>query len=121
RGRRSLWRGACATSRRRTFLFLWRACADVRKVLPHAHLPEKNRSFENVIARRAAAVTPFPLDIVSRVFRADLLTVAINATVRSVNARALLDHSRLRHWINICAFLIGLRIKMSDLPIGDHR
>jgi hypothetical protein len=34
----SLWRGTCPACGRRTFLFLWRACADVREVLAHAHL-----------------------------------------------------------------------------------
>jgi hypothetical protein len=72
---------------------------------------------EDVIARRAAAVTPFSLDIGPGVFGAHLLAVTVNAAVRSVDARAALEHSRLRLRINIGAFLIGLRIEMSDLPI----
>jgi hypothetical protein len=97
------------------------ARADVPKVLAHAHLPKENRSFENVIAWRAAAVTPLPLDIGARIIGADLLTVTINAAIGSVNARALLDHSRLRHRVDVCAFLVRLRVEVSDLPIGDHR
>src|SRR4029453_17561532 len=76
---------------------------------------------ENVIARRAAAVTPLPLDIGARIIGADLLTVTINAAVRGVNARTLLDHSWLRHRIDVRSFLVRLRIEMPDLPIWDHR
>jgi hypothetical protein len=75
---------------------------------------------ENVIARRAPAVSPFSLDIVGSVIGADLLAVTIDAAVRSVNAPAPLDHSRLRLWINVGAVLFHLRIEMSDLPIRDH-
>ena len=49
-----------------------------------------------------------------------MLAVTVNAAVRSINARAALEHSRLRLRIGICAFLVGLRIKMSDLPIRKH-
>jgi hypothetical protein len=115
-----LWRGTCAAGGRRAFLFLWRARADVREVLAHAHLPKENRSFEDVIPWGAPAVTPFSLDIGARILGADLLTVAIVAAVRSVDARAACDHSRLRHWINIRAFFIRLRIELSDLPIRNH-
>jgi len=90
RGRR---RGTRASSGGGAFLFLWRAGADVGKILAHAHLPEKNGSFENVITRRAAAVTPFSLDVGASIFGVDLLTVTIDAAIGSVNARAPLDHS----------------------------
>ena len=112
--------GTCAAGGRRAFLFLWCARADVGQVLAHAHLSQEDRSFENVIARRAAAITPFSLDIGPRVIGAHLLAVTIDAAIGSVNARAARDHSRLRHWIDICAFLVRLRIEVSDLPIRDH-
>ncbi len=122
-GRRGAWRGrgrrSCSSRRWRTLLFRRRARADIRKVLAHAHFPEKYWSLENVIARRAAAVAPFSLDIGRGVIGAHLLAVTINAAVRSVNTRAARDHSRLRHWIGIGAFLVGLRIEMSDLPIRN--
>ncbi len=102
------------------FCFCRGARADVCEVLAHAHFPELHWPFEDVIARRAAAVTPFSLDICRRVFGAHLLAVTVNAAVRSVDARAALEHSRLRSGINICAVLVGLRIEMSDLPIWKH-
>jgi hypothetical protein len=111
----------CGSGGRSVFLFRRRARANIRKILAHAHLPQKYRALENIIARRAAAVAPFPLDIVGGVIGAHLLAVAINAAVRSVNAPAARDHSRLRHRINIGAFLVGLRIEMSDLPIWNDR
>jgi hypothetical protein len=89
--------------------------------LPHAHLPKENRAVENVIARRTPAIAPFSLDIVGRVPRADLLTVTVDAAIRSVDTCALLDHSRLRHRIDVCAFLVRLRIEVSDLPVRNHR
>jgi hypothetical protein len=49
-----------------------------------------------------------------------LLAVTVNASIRSVDVRAALEHSRLRLRINIGAFLVGLRIEMSDLPIWNH-
>jgi hypothetical protein len=101
------------------FLLSRRARADVRKILAHPHFPEKHWPLENVIARRTAAVAPFSLDIGRRIIGAHLLAVTIDAAVRGVNARASLDHSRLRHRINICAFLVGLRIKIPDLPIRN--
>jgi len=96
-----------------------RAGADVCQVLAHAHFPEKYRPLENVIARRAAAVPPFALDIIRRVIGTHLLAVTIDAAVRGVNMGTALDHSRLRHWISIGAFLVGLRIEVSDLPIWN--
>ena len=96
------------------------ARADVRDVLAHAHFSKKHRLFENVIAWRAAAVTPFSFDIVGSVIGADLLAVTINTAVRSVNARATLEHSGLRLRINVGAFFVGLRIEMSDLPIRNQ-
>lgn len=100
-------------------MFHRRACADICEVLAHAHFPEKHWPLENVIARRATAVSPFSFDIVCGVIGAYLLTVAIDAAVRGVNMRTALDHSRLRHWIGIGAFLVGLRIEMSDLPVRN--
>src|SRR4030095_5994266 len=76
---------------------------------------------ENVIARCAAAIAPFSLDIVGDVIRAHLLTVAIDAAVRRVNARAARDRSRLRPRINVCPLFVGFRIEMSDLPRREHR
>jgi hypothetical protein len=115
-----LWHRTCPAGGRRTFLFFWRAGADVRKVLTHAHLSKKNGSFENVIARRASAITPFSLDIRARIIGTHLLAVTIDTAIGSVNARAARDHSRLRHRINVRAFLVRLRIEVSDLPIWDH-
>jgi hypothetical protein len=102
-------------------LFCRPACADVRKILAHTHFSEKHWSLENVIARCAATVPPFPLDVVRGVIGADLLAVTVNAAVRSVNVLASLNHTRLRLRINVGAILFHLRIKMSDLPIRDHR
>jgi len=103
----------------RTLLFHRRACANVCQVLTHAHFAEKYWPLENVVAGRAAAVTPFALDIGRRVIGAHLLAVAIDTAVRCVNMRTAFHHSRLRHWINIGAFLVGLRIEVSDLPIRN--
>jgi len=103
----------------RTLLFQRRACANVCQVLTHAHFAEKYWPLENVVAGRAAPVAPFSLNIVCGVISAHLLAVAINAAVRGVNTRAPREHSRLRHWIDIGAFLVRLRIKMSDLPIRN--
>jgi len=75
------------------FLFRRRARANICNVLAHAHFPEKYRPLENVIARRAATLSPFSLDIVRRVIGAHLLAVTINAAVRSVNTRSPRDHS----------------------------
>jgi hypothetical protein len=63
-------------------------------------------ALEDVIARRAAAITPFSLDIVRRVIGAHLLAVTVNAAVRSVDLCAAVEHSRLRLRISIGAFLI---------------
>jgi hypothetical protein len=101
-------------------LFRGGARADVRDVLTHPHFSKKHRLFENVIARRAAAISPFPFDVGCRVVSAHLLAVTINAAVRSVNARAALGHSRLRLRINIRAFFVRLWIEMSDLPIRNN-
>src|SRR5262249_25247622 len=72
------------------------------------------------IARCAASITPFPLNVVRNVIRADLLTVAVNTPVRRVHALTALEHSRLRLRINVCSFLVGLRVEMPDLPVRDH-
>jgi hypothetical protein len=117
--RRRGWR-SCGARRLRTLLFRRCARANVCNVLAHAHFSEKYRPLENVIARRTAAVAPFAIDIGPRVIGADLLAVTINAAVRSVNARAALEHSRLWHWIGIAAFFVGLRIEVPDLPIRNE-
>jgi hypothetical protein len=75
---------------------------------------------KNVIARRAAAVTPSSLDIGTGVISAHLLAVAIDTTVCHVNQRAAFEHSGLRLRISVGAFLVGLRIEMPDLPIRNH-
>ncbi len=77
----------------RTLLFCGRARADIRDVLAHTHFTKKHWSLENIIAGRAAAVTPAPLNIRSRVLGAYLLAVAINTAVRGINMRAPLEHS----------------------------
>src|SRR5262249_55141708 len=71
----------------RALFFFWRTSADIRKVLAHAHLPKENRSFENIIARCAAAVTPFALNVLRGVIGAGLLAWAIEAAVSSVTPR----------------------------------
>ena len=85
----------------------WRGCAraNVREVLSHSHFSEEYRPLKNVIARRAAAIAPFPLDIVRDVVGADLLAVAIDAAVCCVNVLAALEHSRLRA-ADKCPFLL---------------
>jgi hypothetical protein len=98
-----------------------RAPADVCEVLSHSHFSKKYRAFENVIAWCAAPIAPFPLDVVGDVIGADLLTVAINASVRGVHTFTALEHAGLRLGINVCSFLIGLGIEMTDLPIRDDR
>jgi hypothetical protein len=100
-------------------LFCRRASANIRDVLAHSHFPEKHRPLENVIARRAAAITPTTLDIGRGVIGADLLAVTINAAVRSIDPRAAFEHSRLRLRINVGGILVGLRIQRSDLPIRN--
>jgi hypothetical protein len=113
-------RRICSCARRRALLFLRGTGTDIREVLPHAHFPEKYWALENVIPRSAAAVAPFSLDIIRRIIGTDLLAVTIEAAIRSVNKRTALDHSRLRHRVDVGAFLVGLRIQMSDLPIWNN-
>jgi hypothetical protein len=74
-------------------LFCGRVRADIGEILAHAHFPEKDWPLENVIPRRAAAITPFSLDVGRGVIGAHLLAVTVNAAVRSVDARAALEHS----------------------------
>src|SRR4029077_7729848 len=109
-----------ADSRGRTLLLCGGTRADICKIRTHPHFSEKHWSLENIIARRATAVSPFPFDVVSSVIGADLLAMAINAAVRSVNAATPSGHSRLRLRIGVGAVLFHLRIKMSDLPIRNH-
>ena len=61
----------------------------------------------------------FSIDVGSSILGAELLAVAINAAVSGVNVAAALDHSRLRHWIDIGAFFVHLRIEMPDLQIWN--
>src|ERR1019366_9096353 len=111
-------RRACA-GRRSILFFGGGTLADIGKVGTHASLAEQHRSRENVIARRAATVTPFAIDIGRDVIRADLLAVAIEAAVRGINMPAALGHSRFRLGINVGTFFVHLRIEMSDLPIRN--
>src|SRR5262249_51062349 len=113
-------RTSCSCRRRR---FFRRGCAraNVCKVLAHSHFSEKYRTLKNVIARRAAAISPFPLDIVGYVVGADLLAMAIDTPVCCVNVRAPLEHSRLWARINVSPLFVGLRIETSYLPVGYHR
>jgi hypothetical protein len=110
--------GSASWSRARRFR--GRARADVRDVLAHTHFAKKHRLLENVIARRAATISPFSLDVGRSVIGAHLLTVTINAAVCGVNVRAALEHSRLGLRINVGAFLVGLRIEMPDLPVRNN-
>ena len=107
--------------RRRRFLGYGRARTNVCEILAHSHFSEKYRTIKNVIVRRAAAIAPFPLDIVGDVVGADLLTMAIDAAVCCVNAPATLEHSRLRARINVRPLFVGFRIEMSDLPRRNDR
>jgi hypothetical protein len=110
--------GSASWSRAR--LFGWGARTYVRDVLAHAHFPKKHRLLENVIARRAATISPFSFDVGRGVIGADLLAVTINAAVRGVNVRAALEHTRLRLRINLGAFFVRLRIEMPDLPVRNN-
>src|SRR4029077_2078089 len=113
---------SCASGGRRRRIFHLCRCArpDIRKIRSHTHFSEKHLSLKNIIARRAPAVTPVPFDVVGGVIGADLLTVTIDAAVRSINAPAPLGHSRLRPWISVGAVFFHLRIETADLPIWDH-
>jgi len=107
--------------RRRRFLGRRCARANVCEVLAHSHFSEKYRPLKNVIARRAAAIAPFPLDIVGHVIGPDLLAMAIDAAVCCVNVLAPVEHSRLRARINVRPLFVGFRIEMSNLPRWNHR
>src|SRR5262249_28120163 len=86
-----------------------------------AHFSEKYRTIKNVIARCAAAIAPFPLNIVGDVVGADLLAMAIHAAVCGINVCAPLEHPRLWTWINVRPLFVGLRIEISYLPGGNDR
>jgi hypothetical protein len=113
-------RTSCSCRRRR---FFGRGCAraNVCEVLAHPHFSQKYRPIENIIARRAAAIAPFPLDIVGDVVGADLLAMAIDAAVCCINSPAPLEHSRLRARKNVRPLFVGFRIEMSDLPRWNDR
>jgi len=103
--------------------------SDVGQIRTHSHFTQQRWPIEDVIARRAAAVTPFwrrtgsgvarAIHIGSGVIGADLFAVTIEATVRDVNAPATLSHSGFRHRINVGAFFVALRIEMTNLQIGN--
>ena len=103
--------------------FLGRGCArpNVCEVLAHPHFSEKYRPIKNVIARRAAAIAPFSLDISGYVVGADLLAMAIDAAVGCINVRAPVEQSRLRPRVNVRSLFVGFRIEMSDLPRRNDR
>jgi hypothetical protein len=113
-------RTSCSCRRRR-FFGRGCACANVCEVLAHSHFSEKYRPLKNVIARRAAAIAPLPLDIVGDVIGADLLAMAIDAAVCCVNVFSPVEHSRLRARINVRSLFVGFRIEMSDLPGRNDR
>ena len=121
RSRRSLRRRTSCSCRRRRFFGRGCARANACEVLAHSHFSEKYRTLKDVIARRAAAIAPFPLDIVGDVVGADLLAMAIDAAVCCVNVPAPFEHSRLRARINVRPIFVGFRIEMSDLPRGNDR
>jgi hypothetical protein len=103
--------------------------ADVSQIRAHSHFTQQRWPIEDVIAWRAAAVTPFwsrtgrgvsrAIDIGSGVIGTELFAMTIEAAVRDVNAPAALGHSRLWHRINIGALFVTLRVEMADLQIGD--
>jgi hypothetical protein len=74
--------------------------------LAHSHFSEKYWTLKNVIPRRAAAISPFSLDIIGDVIGADLLAMAIDAAVCRINVCAPLEHSRLRTRINVRPFFV---------------
>ena len=117
RGRRR--RGVCARRRCRLFFFGRSAFADVREIRTHSFLSKHYRPIKNIIARRASAFAPFAIDIRGRVIGTDLLAVAIDAAVGSVNTPAALGHARLRRWINVGSLFIHLRIERADLQIRN--
>ena len=112
-------RRTSCSCRRRRFLLRRGPRANVCEVLSHSHFSDQYRPLKNVIARRAAAIAPFSLDIVGDVVGPDLLSMAIDAAVCCVNVRALFEHSGLRTWINVRPLFVGFRIEMSDLPRGN--
>src|SRR5204863_871192 len=104
---------------RRVLIFRGRAFTNVGKIRTHAHFSEQDRPLKNVIARCAATFAPFAIDIGRDVTGADLLAVTIKTAVARVNATTALGHSGFRRRINIGAFLVHLRIEMSDLVIRN--
>ncbi len=135
RGRRSIWvrswslrRPGPARWRRGRSRSIWGrrllgfpAFTDVRQIRSHSHFPKQNRIIKNVIARCAATHPPFPIDVRACIIRTNLPGVAIDTSVRRINATALLHHSRLGHWINVI-FVVrtNLRIEGADLQIWNH-
>jgi hypothetical protein len=87
---------------------LGRRCAraNICEVLAHSHFSEEYGSLKNVIPWRAAAISPLSLDIGGDVIGADLLAMAIDAAVGSINVRTSLEHSRLWARINVCPLFV---------------
>lgn len=101
-------------------IFRRRAFSNVREIRSHPHFAEQGRALENVIARRAAASSPFPVNVRRGIIGAHLLAVAINAAVSRVNLPATHGHTRFGHGINVSALFVGLRIEVPDLEIRDQ-
>src|SRR5262249_52742878 len=117
------WRCSRTTGSAGSRTFLLGRCArtDVRDVLSHSHFCKEYRPLKNVINWCASAISPASFYIVRGVIGAHLFAVAIGAAIGGVNVRAPHDHSRLRLGINVCSFLVGLRIEMTDLPGRNDR
>jgi hypothetical protein len=97
-----------------------RTFSNVREIRTHPHFPQQHGPLEEIIARRAAALAPFTIDVGRRIIGADLLAVAVNASVCRVNPPAALSHAGLRRGISIIPIFIHLRIEVSDLVIRDE-
>src|SRR5262249_29376516 len=73
-----------------------------------------------IIARRAAALAPFSVNVRSRVIGTDLLAVTLKTTVRDVNLSTASNHSGFRHGINVRSLFVTLRFEMPDLRIRNN-
>lgn len=101
-------------------IFRGRTFADVGKIRTHAHFAEQRGPFEDVVARRAATLAPFPIDVGRDVIGTNPLTVAIETAIAGINLAAAIGHAGFRNGISISAFLIRLRIEVSDLVIRNN-
>src|SRR5207237_7945156 len=80
--------------------------ATIRHIGTHSFLSKHYRAIKNIIARGAAAFSPFrtrrrpgvadTIDIRGVVIGTNLLAMAINAPIRGVNLAAAIGHARLR-------------------------